>query len=151
MEALAKKGAYEITDEMKEKLDDFTGGFATEEETAKEIRRVYEETGYVMDTHTAVASCVSRKYCSDTKDSSKMLIASTASPYKFTRSVMTAIKPEYASMGDFELVDELQRISKVEVPKAIEEIRTAPVLHSRVCEAAGMKDTVMDILQLRRS
>lgn len=151
MEALARKGVYEITDEMKEKLDSFTGGFATEEETAEEIRRVYEETGYVMDTHTAVASCVSRKYCSETSDSHKMLIASTASPYKFTRSVMTAVKPDYASMGDFELVDELEKISGVEVPKAILEIRTAPVLHSRVCEAAAMKDTVKDILQLRRS
>ena len=74
------------------------------------------------------------------------MIASTASPYKFTRSVMNAIDGKYDNMGDFELVDKLSEISGTAVPNAIEEIRTAPVLHDHVCEKSEMKQTVMDFL-----
>ena len=62
----------------------------------------------------------------------KTIIASTASPFKFTRSVMTAIDAKYDSWEDFELVDELSRLGNVAVPNAIEEIRTAPVVHNTV-------------------
>ena len=74
------------------------------------------------------------------------VIASTASPYKFTRSVMNAIDSKYDSMSDFELVDELSKLSNVAVPKAIEEIRTAPVLHDTVCEVDEMSASVKKIL-----
>ena len=84
MKNLAEKGVYEITPAMREKLADFYGNFATEEETARTIRDLYEKTGYVIDPHTAVASCVYGKYKADTADGTKTVIASTASPYKFT-------------------------------------------------------------------
>ena len=74
------------------------------------------------------------------------MIASTASPYKFTRSVMDAIDSKYDSMTDFELVDELSKISNVAVPQAIEDIRTAPVLHDTVCEVNEMSSSVKKIL-----
>ena len=95
MEALKKDGVYEITPEMKEKLSDFEGGYSTEEETKETIGGTYKSTGYVMDTHTAVAAHVSRAYRDASKDQKKMLVASTASPYKFARSVMTAIDEKY--------------------------------------------------------
>lgn len=147
MAALSSGGVYEITKEMKEKLSDFYGGYATEQETAKTIHDLYEDTGYVIDTHTAVAASVYGKYKEQTKDMAKTVIASTASPYKFTRSVISAIDPAYdESMGDFELVDRLQALSGVKVPRAIEEIRKAPVLHDHICEKDQMKQTVMDFL-----
>ncbi|MDO4521598.1 MAG: threonine synthase [Eubacteriales bacterium] len=146
MQSLAKEGRYEITDEMKKLLADFAGGFATEEEVSDEIRRVYEKTGYVLDTHTAVASHVYRAYRKESGDDRKTVIASTASPYKFTRSVMNAIDPKYDAMDDFELVDELSVISKTKVPNAIEEIRTAPVLHDTVVEVEEMKGIVKKFL-----
>ena len=146
MQSLTTEGKYEITPEMKEKLKDFAGGFATEEEVAKEIARMYETCGYVMDTHTAVASSVYHKYNEESGDHTKTVIASTASPYKFTRSVMDALHKDSGSMTDFELVDELSRISGVKVPAAIEEIRTAPVLHDTVVETADMKKAVKKIL-----
>ena len=74
------------------------------------------------------------------------MIASTASPFKFTRSVMDAIDPKYDVMGDFELVDELSRIGNVKVPQAIEEIRTAPVLHDTVCEVEELPQVVKKFL-----
>ena len=86
------------------------------------------------------------KYRKETGDTTKTVIASTASPYKFTRSVMNAIDSKYDSMGDFELVDELSKISNVKVPNAIEEIRTAPVLHDTVCDSDKMCDEVKKIL-----
>lgn len=146
MDSLMQTGAYEITEQMREQLEDFYGNYASEEETAVRIREMYENTGYVLDTHTAVASAVYRKYVADTKDETVTLIASTASPFKFTRNVMKAIDGNYDTMSDFELVDELSRISNVDVPKAITEIRTAPVIHDIVCDRTEMKTVVKNFL-----
>lgn len=146
MEALASEGKYTITTDMKAQMADFTGGWASEEETAAEIKRVYEETGYVMDTHTAVASAVYHSYKEKTKDNTITVIASTASPYKFGTSVMGAIDSKYKGMDDFALIDELSRISGTGIPKAVEEIRTAPVLHNTVCETEDMQKEVEKIL-----
>lgn len=148
MAALSGRGRYEITEEMRAELSDFYGNYADEAETAAEIRRLYEKCGYVIDTHTAVASAVYRKYVRETGDGTKTVIASTASPYKFTRSVMNAIDQKYDKMGDFELVDELSGLSGVGVPAAIEEIRTAPVVHDVQCEADEMKKVVKDFLRI---
>lgn len=146
MEQLKQEGVYEITPEMRSQLDSFAGGFATEEETTAAIRETYRKTGYVMDTHTAVASHVCQAYRESTKDETKVLIASTASPYKFARSVMTAIDEAYGTMEEFELVDELEKISRTEIPRAIMEIRNAEILHKRECDADKMKETVKEIL-----
>lgn len=146
MESLGKCGVYGITPEMKERLDDFVGGYAGEEECYAIIKELYEEFGYVIDTHTAVAAAAYNKYRKETNDTAQTIIASTASPYKFTRSVMKAIDGKYDSMEDFELVDELSRISNTAVPKAIEEIRTAPVLHHTICEKDEMKAAVKKFL-----
>lgn len=148
MEALKTTGKYTITDDMKAKLADFTGGWASEKDTAKEIKRVYDETGYVMDTHTAVASSVYHTYKENTNDDTKTIIASTASPYKFGTSVMSAIDKKYEGMDDFALIDELCKTSGVKIPNAVEEIRTAPVLHDTVCETEDMQKTVEKILGL---
>lgn len=146
MQDLASEGKYTITDEMKANLADFVGVYTTEAETAEEIKKTYEETGYVMDTHTAVAAHGYDQYVADTADHTPAVIASTASPYKFTRSVMNAIDPAYDSQTDFELVDELSKISGTTVPNAIEEIRTAPVLHHTVCAKEEMLAEVKKIL-----
>ncbi len=146
MDALKKDGVYEITEEMKKQLSDFYGNYAGEEETAQLIRQVYEKEGYVMDPHTAVAAVVYQKYLTDTADATKMVLASTASPYKFTRSVMTAIDAAYDAQSDFELVDQLEKLSGVSIPAAIEEIRKAPILHTTVCEVEEMEQVVRDFL-----
>ena len=148
MAALSGEGRYEITGEMRSELADFYGNYASEEETAAIIRKIYEDCGYVIDTHTAVASAVYEKYKADTKDTTRTVIASTASPFKFTRSVMNAIDEKYDTMGDFELVDELSRIANVKVPNAIEEIRTAPVVHDTQCDKDEMQAVVRAFLKM---
>ena len=147
MESLAAKGVYRITPEMKERLDDFRGGFATEKENFAGIKALYEKTGYVIDTHTGVANAVYRAYAKKTGDKTKTVIASTASPYKFAAAVIGAIAPDkVAGKSDFELIDELHRISGVAEPPAITDIRTAPVRHNTVCAVDEMPDTVRKIL-----
>ena len=76
----------------------------------------------------------------------KCLVASTASPYKFARSVMTAINPAYDAMDEFQLIDELNKVSGFPVPNAIEEIRNAEIRHATECDADKMKETVKEIL-----
>lgn len=148
MKSLAQTGKYEVSSQMKEKLSDFIGGYASEADTAKVIRDMYQSDQYIIDTHTAVAASVYNKYKNETNDTTKTLIISTASPYKFTRSVMNAIREDYNAMSEFELVDELSKLSGVKVPQAIEDIRTAPILHTKVCDVAEMKASVEEILGL---
>lgn len=147
MEALQVEGKYGITEEMKGQLAGFYGNYATEQEAAAAIKEIYGEAGYIIDPHTAVAAAVYQKYKRETGDKAKTVIASTASPYKFTRSVMAAIDPKYQGRPDFELVDELEALSGVKVPKAIEEIRSAEVVHKTVCEVDGMRDVVKGFLK----
>lgn len=148
MQNLAASGRYEITEEMRAAMDDFRGGYATGEQTAEEIKRIYEQTGYVLDTHTAVASSVYHAYLESSGDETAAVIASTASPYKFARSVMEAIDDKYQGMDDFALIDELSKISGTKIPKAIEEIRQAPVLHDTVIEKDQMEQAVLDFLHI---
>ena len=148
MNDLATKGKYTITDEMKAELDDFYGNYATEEETAKVIKDTYEKTGYVMDTHTAVAASTYKKYVAETNDDAVTVIASTASPFKFARSVMDAINPEYDKLDDFKLIDELSKIANVKIPNAIEEIRNAEVRHNNLVEVDGMEAIVKKFLNI---
>ena len=151
MKSLNTQGRYEITEQMRDALKDFYGNYTDEKETAEVIRNLYEKTGYVIDTHTAVASGVYHKYRTETGDAeTKTVIASTASPFKFTRSVMEAIDGRYDRMSDFELVDELSRIGNVKVPQAIEEIRTAPVIHDTVCEVEEMPSVVKKFLKMQQ-
>lgn len=148
MKMLTGDGKYEITKEMAAQLADFYGNYASEKETAETIKALYEETGYIIDTHTAVAACVYHKYTEENGDHTPVVIASTASPFKFTRSVMNAIDEKYDKMTDFELIDELSALANVAVPKAIEEIRTAPVLHNHICDKTEMRRTVEEFLKL---
>lgn len=147
MKALKEKGVYELSDDMKANLSDFAAGYATEEEVMAKIADVYKKTGYVMDTHTAVAASVCEKYQKESGDARKTVIASTASPYKFSRSVMTAIDPKYEELDEFDLVDALEVISNVEIPNAVEEIRDAKILHTLECDADKMEETVKNILK----
>lgn len=144
---LTRSGQYQITPAMQTNMSDFIAGWADEELTKQTIRKVYEESGYVLDTHTAVAAGVYEAYCDKTQDSTKAVIASTASPYKFARSVMTAIREDYDVLDDFALIDELSNISGVSVPNAIDEIRDAKILHSDVCEVSEMKEVVVRFLK----
>ena len=149
MTELKTKGSYAITGEMKANLADFAAGYATEEQVAKTIHDIYEDTGYVMDTHTAVAATVYKAYREDSKDDRKTVIASTASPSKFAGSVMSAIDPKYKGQDDFKLIEELQKVSGTELPNAIKEIMNAEIRHNTECDVDQMEQTVKNILSVK--
>ena len=147
MSMLSGVGKYEITPEMKAKCKDFVGGFATEEEVLERIHEIYDKTGYVMDTHTAVASFVYKMYADKTGDQTTNVVVSTASPYKFTRSVMEALEGKAEQEDDFALIDRLSELSGIPVPNAVEEIRNAEILHNTVCDKDEMKEEVRKFLE----
>ena len=142
MKDLSEKGRYEITEDMKKELADFIGFYASEEQVFDTIKSLYEKTGYVIDTHTAVAETADVNI----KQENKSVVVSTASPFKFTRNVLKALDLNDEKEDDFVLVDKLSEIAKVKVPNAVEEIRTAPVLHDTVVEIDGMRELVRSSL-----
>lgn len=146
MASLAENGSYTVNETMRQRMADFIGGFATRQEDEDAIRKVYKDTGYVLDTHTGVACAVYGKYRADASDATKTVIASTASPYKFSRSVMEAITGEELPEDEFSVIDCLHKVSGLEIPQAVEEIRSAQIRHTRECETEEMKKTVAEIL-----
>ena len=140
---------------MKKGLSCFEAGYASEEATLAEIKRIYDDTGYVIDTHTAVASAVFRDLAAKGRcdDNTPVVIASTASPYKFSRSIVNAISGDAknSSRTDLEMIDELDKILGTDgisgEPKAIQDIRTADILHDKHIKIDEMKQTVADFLK----
>ncbi|MBR5468816.1 MAG: threonine synthase [Firmicutes bacterium] len=142
MESLNKEGKYEL---------DLTGGdikgeYATEEETAAAIKDMFEKSGYVLDTHTAVAYAAYEKYKAQTGDETPAVIVSTASPYKFTKDVLCSIDEKYADVDFFSLMNELEKISGVEIPAPIRGIESRAILHKTVIERDVIKEFVKDHL-----
>ena len=114
--------------------------------TKEYINKVYNEENYLMDTHTAVAYAVYDTYVKETADTTPAVIVSTASPYKFTGSVMCAVDEKYEGVNDFVLLEEMHNLIKGDMPKAMDQIATRPIKHDKVCEVKGMKQVVRDFL-----
>ncbi|MBR0104322.1 MAG: threonine synthase [Firmicutes bacterium] len=142
MSELSSRGEYEV----KAEFTDFVPEFATEDETRKGIKELFEKAGYVMDTHTAVAYEGYKKYLAETGDETKTVIVSTASPYKFTKDVLKAIDNKYADIDDFEAMKVLESISGVKIPAPIKDIDKKEIRHKNVCPKDGLKDFVKNHL-----
>lgn len=147
MESLAATGEYQLSTFDTDILDLFAAAYADEAETAAEIKRVYEASDYIEDPHTAVASAVYQKYRTQTGDTAKTVIASTASPYKFPVVAVEAVTGE-TGLGDFEALEKLHTLSGVPVPPAVDGLETAPVRHRTSVAAQDMQAAVEDYLGL---
>ena len=147
MKDLKEKGSYTLDEGMKAGLAGFAAGHATEEENFAGIKDLYEKTGYVIDTHTGIGNVVARRYMEESGDRRPMVVASTASPYKFADSVVRAIDPKRAEgLIDFQLISVLRDISKVDEPYAIRDVKTAPIRHDTVLDKDGIADYVMSVI-----
>ena len=146
MAKLSKEGKYEISEDMKAYMSSFAGGWASEEDVHKKIKSLYDETGYVIDTHTAVGASVYDKYAKETGDDTVTVIASTASPYKFARAVVGAIGKDL-SEDDFEVIDTLSALSGTAIPKAVTELKGAEIRHKAECEKTNVEDTVLKAIE----
>lgn len=149
MTELKERGVYTVDSETKKKIHKvFWAGFTNEEETLKTIECVYTDYNYVVDTHTAVGVDVYDKYVISTGDMTKTVVASTASPFKFSDSVAKAIFGEEAVKGkdDFTLLEMLAKECKLEIPQGLKGLQHKAVLHKKVCEKQEMKDVVKGVL-----
>lgn len=142
MNGLNQTGTYQL--ELKNK--EIVGEYATEAETFEGIKSLYQKTGYIMDTHTAVAYSSYQKYKEKNSDSTKTVLVSTASPYKFTKDVLSALEDKYASMDAFQLIGVLEQLSGVLVPAPIKDLENRPVLHKNICEKNQIKAFVKNQL-----
>ena len=128
-------------------LELFAAEYATEVETASEIKRVYEASDYIEDPHTAVASAVYQKYRTATSDETTTVIASTASPYKFPVVAVEAVTGQ-TGLSDFEALTKLHEISGVAVPSAVANLETAQVRHKTTVATDQMQAAVESYLGL---
>ena len=151
MNELKASGRYEVPELTKKKIKElFWGGYCDDVETFEQIKKVNQEYGYVMDTHTAVAKGVYEKYLAETGDTAKTVIVSTASPFKFCDSVLTAIAGENAAEGKdpFALLDELAETTGLLIPDGLAGLREKPVIFTAECEKDEMYDVVSHMLNL---
>jgi threonine synthase len=146
MNSLKNKGFCRINSETKNKLKDFYGGFAFQEESRRCIKEIFEESKYLIDPHTAVAYAVYKKYIKETGDNTKTIIVATASPFKFTKSVMESIDSRYKKFNDFELIDKMADLSQMPIPPGMRDIEKKPIRHKMVCEKEEMRTKIAEIL-----
>lgn len=144
--ALASEGRYEVTDEVKAVLKaEFYAGCCDDTETKACINDIYNKYSYTCDTHTAVAVKVYNDYKAATGDETKTIIASTASPYKFSGSVLEAIGINTDS-DEFELVEKLAQASKIPVPASLAELKNKDIRFKEIIDKTEMKEFVFKSL-----
>ena len=148
--ALAEKGTYEVTDAVKAKLtEQFYGGFCDDAETKATIAELYQKYCYTCDTHTAVAVKVYEDYRKETGDTTKTLIASTASPFKFSASVLDALGKKPADGTDeYDMVELLHEVSSMEIPQSLAALKTKPRRFDGSIDKSEMQQFVLQELHL---
>lgn len=146
---LASEGKYEVSADVKAKLqEEFCGGFCDDEQTKATIHAIYEKYGYTCDTHTAVAVKVYNDYREATGDTTKTVIASTASPYKFSAAVLEALEGKASDIDEYAKVDRIAELSKLDIPAALADLKNKPERFSDVIDKADQKDYVLKALGL---
>ncbi len=142
MADLSSKGVYEVSADVKAKIDEsFCGYFADEGETAEVIKRYFNKYGYLADTHTSVALCAAEKYIAESGDNTPMVVASTASPYKFAADVCVSLgldRPE----NDLDALDMLVEATGTEIPYPLRGIADRMVRFTETVKACDMLDAV---------
>ena len=147
MDALGSAGRYQVSDNIKAKLDDaFWGGCCSEEETEETIRRYWQDHNYLIDPHTAVAAEVLAQYRVASGDETPAVVVSTASPYKFCGSVLSAIGETPCGDG-LELLDQLHAVSGVPVPCRLAELKGKSRRFDKTVEKQAMEQAVLDFLK----
>lgn len=147
MDALKNDGHYTVPAAVLEKLQArFVGGFSDDAAVARTIRETFEEKGYLLDTHTAVAVRVYEDYRAKTGDTTPTVIASTANPYKFSASVLSALGADAENADEFEKVELLQSVSGVAAPASLLSLREKEVRFPDICGREEQQAVVYGML-----
>lgn len=150
MAELSSNGKYSVSEELINKIQSvFDAGFTAEKDVDKTIKEHFDNYKYLCDTHTAVAVNVYEQYVNSTGDDIPTVIDSTASPYKFSKSVLTAVldgkEPE---LDEFDMVDELNKVTGADVPKPLANLKNKTVRFNNVCNKEDMSKMVFSLLDL---
>lgn len=150
---LSETGKYHLPDELTHKAAElFSAGYADETETSETIKDMFVSNHYLIDPHTAVASRVYDNYIKQTGDSTPTIILSTASPYKFGRSVYQSIFGSIPKdLNDFTILDDLAEKTNTTIPKPLKDLDKKPTLHNFTCEKDKMENTVFDFVKDRKA
>ncbi|WP_028516680.1 threonine synthase [Ruminococcus flavefaciens] len=141
---LASEGRYEVNDDVKAKLkEEFSAGFCDDGQTKATIHSIYEKYSYTCDTHTAVAVKVYKDYKETTGDKTKTVIASTASPYKFSAAVLEALEGKKTDIDEYDKVAKIAELSNIPVPSALADLKNKPERFNDVIDKAEQKDYVL--------
>ena len=144
---LATEGRYEVSDDVKAKLsEEFCAGFCDDQQTKATIHEIYGKYSYTCDTHTAVAVKVYEDYKKATNDTTKTVIASTASPYKFSSAVLEALEGKVSDIDEYSKVDKIAELSKLPVPSALADLRNKPERFNDVIDKSEQKQYVLKVL-----
>ena len=143
---LNTKGVYKIDEDMKKNLSSFYGGYSTEDVVKTTIKEVFDKYNYLLDTHSAVAYSCYEKYFKDTKDSTTTVIVSTASPYKFSKDVLSSLCDIDSNLDDFEIINKLSDLSHTEIPNPIRELKELKIKHNITCEKDELKSQILKFL-----
>ena len=150
MDLLKSEGVYTVSTKIKEKLQTmFWGGYADEDATKRTIHELFEQEGYLCDTHTAVAVSVCEAYIRETGDKTPVVLASTASPYKFSRAVLDALEQGELPESEFDMVEQLHAITKADVPAPIASLRGKQTRFSDVTDKEDMQGVVLSALGIK--
>jgi len=150
MNSLKEKGKYTVDPLTLKKIQEtFVGGFSDEAGTIKTIRDIYDKCDHCVDTHTAVGFNVYERYLARSKDESKTIFVSTASPFKFPGDVSDAIFGRGYQKGRSEevLLRELSAEIGLDIPQSLNGIFTRPVLHTKETDKNSMKKALLEVLQ----
>lgn len=149
MEQLQTTGRYSIDDKTLAIIKEtFVAGYLNDDGTKSCINTIYNQNKYVADTHTAVAWQVAKNYQKNTNDSCPMIILSTASPYKFSDSVLSALNQEIISKDEFSLLEDLSKLNKDAIPRGLAKLRNMPILHNHTCTKQNMLSAINEFLKI---
>ena len=146
MDDLKTKGTFEVSKEILEKMTEVIyAGMSTEDDTKRTIAMFFDEYAYPLDPHTAVGVYVSDNYSVEENDLSPMVALSTASPYKFTESVITALGKK-TSGDSFKDAKTLQKLSAEDIPEAISKLKEEDVRFKDVFEVSEMRKAILNFI-----
>ncbi|MBU5485411.1 threonine synthase [Clostridium sp. MSJ-11] len=144
---LKEKGEYSLSEEMLSRLNEFYSSFATDEETYEIIKKIYESQSYLIDTHTAVGYKAYRDYKEGTKDNTKTVLVSTASPFKFTKDICIALGID-ENLEAFKLGDKLSSYTGIQVPSSLKKLEKNNIIHKTKCKKKEMKKVIKNYLKV---
>lgn len=144
MKDLKKNGKFELPVSI---FEEFYAGYASESAVLQEIKNVFKNQGYILDPHTAVASIVAREFQDKVSSTNEIIIASTASPFKFPKVICDALEIETETLDEFKMIEQISLLSAVKCPKTIEQLQTKSEIHNKILPIHEVQKNILNFIE----